>query len=191
MIIDRGLPNKKASLNLSINAIVIVVLAMTLLGLGLGFIRNMFKNISETTGEVSEQVRSQILEDLRTGNKKLSFPSTEINVEKGEAKVIALGVKNTKAIEDLNFKIDVNILQAQVPGETSEEGEIDDIDFFYDITPKNLKVTEADVYSIRLTAKGRKGVYMTKIEIMEVDEGGAVIEGIPPYAEKTFFVTMI
>ena len=41
--------NKKASLEMSIQAIVIVVLAMTLLGLGLGFIRGMFKNIGSTT----------------------------------------------------------------------------------------------------------------------------------------------
>ena len=40
--------NKKAALQLSINAIVIVVLAMTLLGLGLGFIRTMFKEITGT-----------------------------------------------------------------------------------------------------------------------------------------------
>ena len=36
--------NKRASLEMSIQAIVIVVLAMTLLGLGLGFIKGMFGN---------------------------------------------------------------------------------------------------------------------------------------------------
>ena len=185
MIIDRGLPNKKASLNLSINAIVIVVLAMTLLGLGLGFIRNIFKGLEEQREEITEQVRSQILEDLRTGNKKLSFPSTEINVEKGQAKVIAMGVKNVQAINDLEFTIAVKILEAQVAGETiagDEASSLEDINFFYDTTSKTLKVTEADVYSIRMTAAGDKGVYMVKIEINE-DES--------IYAEKTFFVNVI
>ncbi len=193
-IFDIGLPNKKASLNLSINAIVIVVLAMTLMGLGLGFIRNIFKGLEEQREEVTEQIRSQILEDLRTGNKKLSFPSTEINVEKGQAKVIAMGVKNTQALEALDFVVDINILQAQIAGDTitgAEAEALDDINFFYDSTSKRLKVTEADVYSIRMTAGGRKGVYMTKIEIKEADEEGSAIEGIPPYAEKTFFVNMI
>jgi hypothetical protein len=189
-----GKPNKKADLSLSINAIVIVVLAMTLLGLGLGFIRGMFKNITETTGEISEQVRQQILEDLRTGNKKLSFPSSEISVDKGSAKIIAFGIKNTKAIEDLNFKINIKILEAQIAGESitgATAENITDIDFFYDKTAKALKVTEADVYSIRLTATGRKGVYMSKIEVMETDDNGTIKTGMPPYAEKTFFINII
>ena len=185
-IFDIGLPNKKASLNLSINAIVIVVLAMTLLGLGLGFIRNIFRGLEEQREEITEQVRSQILEDLRTGNKKLSFPSTEINIEKGSAKVIAMGVKNVKAIEDLSFTLDVNILEAQVGATTitgAEAAALTDINFFYDKTPKTLKVTEADVYSIRLTAPGDKGVYMTKLSVLEGENA--------TYAEKTFFINII
>ncbi|MEE9524984.1 MAG: hypothetical protein V3V78_00060 [Candidatus Woesearchaeota archaeon] len=181
MIIDRGLPNKKASLNLSINAIVIVVLAMTLLGLGLTLVRNVFKGIEEQREEVTEQIRSQILEDLRTGNKKLSFPSTQINLEKRESKVIAMGVKNTKTNSVLDFVIGVEILEARIPGVT-DPGELNDIDFFYDTTAKSLKVTDADVYSIRMTSTGRSGVYMTKL---------SVLEGNSTYAEKTFFINVI
>src|SRR3989344_8207323 len=98
---------KKGSLSLSIQTIVIVVIAFVVLGLGLGFVRSQFRSITETSGSVQEQIRQQILEDLRTGNKKLSFPATSLNVEKGEAQDIAIGVKNTKANGDLNFKIEV------------------------------------------------------------------------------------
>ena len=70
--------NRKASLELSIRAIVIVILAMTLLGLGLGFIRTMFKDISGITTDVSEQIRQQILDDLITNDKRVSFPKTQI-----------------------------------------------------------------------------------------------------------------
>ena len=66
--------NKRASLEISIQAIVIVVLAMTILGLGLGFVRGLFKNISSTTEDVTEQVRQKILDDLITGDKKFHFP---------------------------------------------------------------------------------------------------------------------
>jgi len=55
--------NKRASLEISIQAIVIVVLAMTILGLGLGFVRGLFKNITSTTEDVTEQVRQKILDD--------------------------------------------------------------------------------------------------------------------------------
>ena len=191
---------KKASLNLSINAIVIVVLAMTLLGLGLGFIRNIFTGLEEQREEISEQVRAQILEDLRVGNKKLSFPSTEVNIDKGKAKTLALGVKNIRSIQKLDFKINVKLLQAQVGGTTylMEAGAwspdpaagIDlSVDFFYDATNKILSVTESDVYSVRTTATGTAGTYMAKIELLEKPEGGN--EYTEVYAEKTFFINII
>ena len=197
--------SKKASLSLSINAIVIVVLAMTLLGLGLGFIRNIFTGLEEQREEITEQLISQILEDLRTGNKKLSFPSTEVNIDKGKAKTLALGIKNTKALETLHFGIVVNILQAQVGGTTfrkDSEGEWIgnegnrnlNVDFFYNSGPFDLSVTESNVYTIRTTAKGDTGVYMAKISLVEMDgldfktdsNGDNII-----YSEKTFFINII
>ena len=60
-----GMMNKKGDLNLSIQAIVIVVIAFVVLGLGLGFVRGQFKSIQETSTGVQEQIRQQILEDLR------------------------------------------------------------------------------------------------------------------------------
>ena len=73
---------KKGSLNLSIEAIVIVVIAFVVLGLGLGFVRGQFKSITETTTSIQDQIRQQITEDLRTGDKKLSFPTNEFTINK-------------------------------------------------------------------------------------------------------------
>lgn len=199
--------SKKASLNLSINAIVIVVLAMTLLGLGLGFIRNIFTGLEEQREEVTEQVRSQILEDLRTGNKKLSFPSTEVNIDRKKSKTLALGVKNTKAIEKLDFGITVNILQAQVgpdtfkltdagwvcgtlSGCTTDPSEYTlKVNFFYNQGPFKLGVTESNVYTVRTTAIGTAGTYMAKISLLEQSTKGGEYDKI--YAEKTFFINII
>ena len=81
---------KKGDLNLSIQVIVVIVIAFVVLGLGLNFVRSQFRNIEETAGSVQEQVRQQILDDLRTGNKKLSFPSTSINIEKGKTSLVII-----------------------------------------------------------------------------------------------------
>jgi len=45
-IFTRGKVSKKASLSLSMEAIVILILAVTMLGLGLTFVRSMFSNIT-------------------------------------------------------------------------------------------------------------------------------------------------
>ena len=75
----RGLMfNKSGSLEISIQAIVIVVLAMTLLGLGLGFVKGLFGDITATTTSVTAQIKERVLDDLIQGDKKISFPETEI-----------------------------------------------------------------------------------------------------------------
>lgn len=107
------LRSRKGSLSLSINAIVIIVLAMTLLGLGLGFIRNLFKGIGETTATVQDQVKQQIIDDLRTGDKRLSFSANKLNIQRGTDEVTAFGVKNSKNTGPLNFAIFVEALKKE------------------------------------------------------------------------------
>src|SRR3989344_5457261 len=105
---------KKGDLNLSIQLIVVVVIAFVVLGLGLNFVRSQFRNIEETSGSVQEQVRQQILDDLRTGNKKLSFPATTITMEKGGSRDIAIGVKNIgETSGSLSYRIDIEYLEKQ------------------------------------------------------------------------------
>src|SRR3989338_8840846 len=98
--------SKKADLSISINAIVIIVLAMTFLGLGLGFVKGMFKDIGSTTGQVQEQIKQQILDDLRRGDKSLSFPTTQLKLELNDESVQAFGVKNTQSSGTLCFKVE-------------------------------------------------------------------------------------
>ena len=88
--------NKKASLEISIQAIVIIVLAMTILGLGLGFVKNLFAGIGKTTEQVSEQVRQQLTDQLISGDRKIAFPTTEVAIQKGSSEIFPIGIRNKK-----------------------------------------------------------------------------------------------
>ncbi|MEW5897085.1 MAG: hypothetical protein AB1668_05305 [Nanoarchaeota archaeon] len=176
---------RKGSLNLSIEAIVIVVIAFVVLGLGLGFVRSQFGSIQETTTSVQEQIKQQILDDLRTGNKKLSFPLTNINIEKGGSKDIAIGVKNTLPTGELRYKLEMDILEMQ-EGTITGEDLANQVKFFFDKSETTLAVTEARVHSIRVSAPGVKGNYLVKLKILNVGQGEGTV-----YDEKTFFVTII
>ncbi len=173
---------KKASLNLSIEAIVVVVIAFVVLGLGLGFVRGQFKSITETSSSVQEQIRQTILEDLRTGNKKLSFPATSLNVDKGSGQDIAIGVKNTKDTGELNFKIAIETLKKQGAAENTDVSK--QVEYFFLEGPFNLKVTDAEAYNIKITASGDKGTYLVSLKIINIDDNSI-------YAEKSFFVNVI
>jgi len=174
---------KRASLNLSINAIVIIVLAMTMLGLGLGFIRGQFKQITKTTLTVQKQVEEQIMEDLRTGDKKLSFPSTDVSVDRGGGGTFALGVKNIKGIGDLNFKINLSVTGSRNnPAATPEELK-KEVSFFYDEGPFRLGRAESQVYPFQITASTAVDTYKVKITIVDLDMN-------QEYDAKTFFLTV-
>jgi len=175
--------NKKSSLELSIRTIVIVVLAMTLLGLGLGFIRSMFENLGETAFSVQDQIKQQILEDLRTGDKKLSFPTNEIKIGKQASKILAVGIKNTGEISD-DFYIWLYI----VSGGGTEDQVSSTIlkpnlgTFVWDDGAQPLGVNEANVYPIKFTSDSTTGTTIIKVIIEDS------LRNV--YATKSFFITV-
>src|SRR3989338_4813865 len=186
---------KKAALELSINAIVIVILAMILLGLGVGFIRNMFSNIGDTTTQVQDQMREQILDDLRRGDKKLSFPSASIELEPGDEEVIVIGVKNVQS-SSMDFTLGLeeittaNGVTTSTPiSSSSAPTGASKYSFFWDTNRQTLGAGEANVYPITFaTTRTASGTKLFKIIVNET------VVGTTPskeYTSKTFFVKFI
>ena len=180
--------HKKAALELSINAIVIVILAMTLLGLGLGFVRNMFRDIGDTTSQVQDQMKEQILDDLRRGDKKLSFPSQKIELEGGEEEIIAIGVKNTQA-ETLDFTIDLieisDTSETRIDSDQGLSTSSKKYAYFWDYTEQVLTPGDTNVFGITLKAdRTASGTKLFKIIINDTNTSTS-------FASKTFFVKFI
>lgn len=171
--------NKKGSLNLSIEAIVVVVIAFVVLGLGLSFVRSQFSDIGDTTKTIQDQIRQQILDDLRTGDKRLSFPGTEINLGKKESSVTAVGVKNVKQ-GTLKYK-----LLIQSAGGSPIFGADTADNFLYATEVDELPPTESRLIPVRITSETSAGTGQFKIIIQDVTEGGETL-----YDSKTFFITV-
>ena len=183
--------NKRASLEMSIQAIVIVVLAMTLLGLGLGFIKGMFKNITSTTEDVSEQVRQKVLDDLIQTDKKVSFPKTEIEIDKGGSTVLTVGIRNRN---DAALKYKILFTTVKGPPVTPPEEEVTSAQLSefsnYFQYNKNaiyeLAAAGSDVRSIRLsiiTSIAKSGSYLVRFDVIDNSDNSI-------YATKSFFVVV-
>ncbi len=177
--------NKKADLEMSIKTIVVVILAMTLLGLGLGFVRNMFGNISSIQEDVTEQTRQKILDDLITGDKKVSFPKSEITLDKGTAEILTIGVRN-KGDSTLHYKLLFNPIQ----GPDGAAFDIDDPSWFQYAQSQTYELgsADSDVRNIRLSVpRGvAAGSYFLTFDILNDDLA-------PPenvYATKDFFIVV-
>lgn len=173
---------------MAIEVIVVVVIAMTLLGLGLGFVRNQFSTITETTLTVQEQIKQQILDDLRVGNKKLSFPTERYTINTGSKKDMAIGVQN---LEDRPIEFEIKVQyratgQTQFTDFTSDPTTVGG--FFWDDSVQELGPGEARVYGILHNAETTKGTYLYKVQILETaaSHGGTSAE----YDSKSFFVTV-
>ncbi|HLC60858.1 MAG TPA: hypothetical protein VJJ52_05515 [Candidatus Nanoarchaeia archaeon] len=180
--------NKRASLEISIQAIVIVVLAMTILGLGLGFVRGLFKNITSTTEDVTEQVRQKILDDLITGDKKIAFPKTEVLVDRGGSTILSVGIRN-KNNNDLDYKLKFCAVSA--PDTTGVIIPTNDCDkfasWFQFDTTKVYKLSPSDstIRNIKITlpSVATSGSYFFTFEVSD-DVLGA------PYDQKDFFIVV-
>ena len=185
--------HKKASLEISVQAIVIVVLAMTLLGLGLGFVRNLFTSISSTTEDVQAQVKQRILDDLITNDKKLSFPKTEIRIDKGASEVLTVGLRNKKDTP-LSYYLSFKFI-ATPAGTGATATILNDpaalIQWFqFDGSPTQIPSADSAVRSVRLTVPTSvtvagttysitQGSYALTFKIKEVTCLADASEGIP------------
>jgi hypothetical protein len=180
---------KKASLSLSINAIVIVVLAFVMLGLGLTLTRTVFKDIGNTAGSINEQIRQQILDDLRTGNKPLSFPQNRAVVEFGKESTIAFGIKNTGS--------ETSYYCALLESRMKDSDDDAEINFYYDTDPQRLTAQNTVVVPVTIDAGNAvdgQGLYRGKINIYESTADS--VADCPEtgggdwtlYAQKSFFI---
>lgn len=177
--------NKKSSLELSIRTIVVVVLAMTLLGLGLGFIKTMFKNIGGISEDVSEQVRQKILDDLITGDKKISFPKTEVIIDKGGSQTLTVGVRNKKD-DTLHYKIRFTPI-------SDPEGSPFNVDSpawfqFAKDTSYELSAADSAVRNIRLSmpTSVNAGSYFLTFDVIDDD----LVAPNDIYDQKDFFIVV-
>ena len=94
---------KKASLNLSVNAIVILVLAVVLLGLALAFIRGMFGKMTSKMGEIVDITQ---IEAKPTPDTPITIPN-KITVKQGGNVQVQVGFYNRKGgtLSDVTLNI--------------------------------------------------------------------------------------
>ena len=91
--------SRKASLELSINAIVILILAITMLGLGLGFMRNIFGSATQQFTQVTGEVEKQMIEQLKSSGKIVDLDRPKITVKRGDTEQIYIGFKNVDSAQ--------------------------------------------------------------------------------------------
>jgi len=173
--------SKRGSLNLSINAIVILILAITMLGLGLGFMKNTFSKTTSQFDDVSEDMKSTMIEDLKSSNERLVFNKYDIEIKKGKEKEVYYAINNDNAALT-TFQISFSCSTAIASGACTDEGVCESVTF-QSFGSKAIGGNDVAVMKVIIGAlsTATPTTYSCKANL---DASGT-------YASKEFFVTVV
>lgn len=188
---------KKASLSLSINAIVVLILAITMLGLGLAFMRGMFGKVTGQLGEITEEIKAEVIKKVEQSSAKLTFLDKKITIKRSEKKELFFGVKN-QLNEPAIFSFEVDCYDALGVEDRSYIDEFIAFDKPTD-TVKEVPIGDVKVLALRVIADPNAQITTYTCEIAAATDEGTLsisdkgVEVDPPdaeYAREQFFVTV-
>lgn len=178
--LNKPLRSKKGALELSINAIVVLILAITMLSLGLAFMKGLFKKTTGQLEQVGEDIKNQMIEQLRTSSAKLTLNQEDITLKKGETREIYFGIKNVQTdagSKSYTIKVECgDPLGGGAKLETGSDGDIQTFD-----KSRELGQGEIDVQKMILSIPSAAERTTHSCNLL-LDDGA--------YAKKSFFVTI-
>jgi hypothetical protein len=174
---------KRASLSLSIDMIVFVVIGFVMLGLMLTLGRKIVEGAGETSTQVSEQTKQQIINELTKSDSPLYFNQREFDVNFGKRKTITFGIKNINPTEaNLEIHIFTGNGTEMTPlktGALTTGGT-----FFWDNSQQKYSAGEARVFDVQYYGPKTKDTYLFKFLLYDRTSNTTA-------AEQTIFVNVI
>lgn len=204
--------NKKAALQLSINAIVVLILAITILGLGLGFIKTQFGALTKQFSAVSEEIESEIKQRIRDSGESLIVSKETVKVKGGKKEEFFIGIKNVDP-EPICYIVAFRCIQA-LKSANSCGDYLDspntnniiiagyDIENQYDIPPKSawmetffsktIKESVVDVrgVTVQLPGKVKGDTYLMEVEVHKGDQADCGASNFVIYETKEFLIEL-
>lgn len=171
--------HKKGALEVSINAIIILIFAIAILALGLTFIRNMFTKTSGEFGQVTAQVKNDLINELKASNEKLAISPLTVEVDKTTKKgEVYYGVRNI--FEDTKtFDVTIDECVPITGGETAVK-----LVYTYETIKVPAGETEVQPALVTITSSTVETSYKCTLTITDTD-------GTDLYASKPFFVNVV
>jgi hypothetical protein len=140
--------HKRASLSLSVNAIVVLILAIVMLGLGMAFIRGMFGKVSETFEQKVAEEPEPLDPSIRT---PITMSREHVITHSAETEVIKVAIFNPTNQSWVDAYPDI----VCPSGPTMEDS----------ANPKTLDSNTREDYTVKLKATGSSDVYLCEIQI--------------------------
>jgi len=206
--------NKKAALELSINAIVVFILAITILGLGLVFIKSQFGSLTERVSEVSAEIKSDLINKIKDTGELLVFNRVEIEAKVGKPVEFYMGIKNTapnsedpsrpvcfipaiKCISGLKGECVRDMgNNIYVGGTDVTTGSPSQVQWFSVFPQVDIRTGEVGVYPVTLQiAQAVPDTYLMEVAVYKYDTNSdcanpGTLDVNQPYQAKQFFIKL-
>ena len=189
---------KKASLNLSINAIVILILAITMLALGLGFMRNMFGSVSKQFGDISDEVQKDMIQRLQESGKKVVLNKYEIEMKKSSEEVVYLAIDEQAAPGNGYSKFEISLADLGSGSVSNPIGTANCLvaDQISIITgEQKILAGEAKVYTIYIKSNNDNSgtcKYTIEVRFQSFDkDNNAYTPSVASYASDDIFIKVV
>lgn len=189
--------NKTGSLQLSINAIVVLILAITILGLGLGFIKTQFGAMEEQFTTVSDEIKSDLIDKIKTSGELLAFNKIDIKAITGKPEDFYVGVKNTDSATKC-FRMSFECIRGKStgqPGYCAETniGNSSDAGWFSTFFEKDVDAGQVDVVPVRLLVSSgvAADTYLAKVSLEKGNGSCCIDSGCQNYSiykSKQFYI---
>ena len=112
---------KKATMRLSVEAIVILILAIAFLGLGLAFLTGIFKSADTDFEGAFDSLTKYRIDQLRTSEKTFDLETYTFEIDPGQKKIFFMLLRNednqektyqiTHGLSEISEKIDCNKIE--------------------------------------------------------------------------------
>jgi hypothetical protein len=204
--------SKRASLQLSINAIVVLILAITILGLGLGFIKSQFTSMTKQFDQVSDEIEKELTDKIRTSGELLVFNKQKIDATRGVEDVFYMGVSNPGSPTSANcFNVLFRCIQTLSGADCDPAGAVPNPagvggkapsgytitmiseEWFNVFDEVNIEGGDVGVYPVYLQIAGASSdTYLVEIDVFQAD---AACDASPtwsntPWQKKQFYIEL-
>ena len=189
---------KKASLQLSINAIVVLILAITILGLGLGFIKTQFGGITKQFGAVSEEIQAQMIDKIKESGELVTFNTLQFELQRGKDKQLYMGIRNTG--DDNCFYVRFFCVDSIATGVTDVDcppmsSATSNWNWFTTFEEKSIEAGDIAVIPIKVQTQGNPsaGTYNGKVVVKapasaNLDCSAGAFDSAVDHSSKEFFI---
>jgi len=183
---------RKASLEISITAVVVLIIAIVMLGLALGFIRNFFGGTVKQLEGITDTLDEQTRIELAASPNQITFLTSRIKVE-GKDKSLFFAIRNVRQNE-IEFDIDIDCFDA-IGAESVRQTLINDPTTFVEFATFKTATIEggkSDVLPLKVTMSSSAPTTIYKCKLVltvkeEIGPDGSQIQNDDlSYARKLF-----